>query len=521
MIAGLAARVTRNSRLHRLHESSLIFLVLLFLFLQTGCSSEGGVVGSGISSVQGNVIDVQLEMDTLAAGAGGTEDDLVPVVVSIDGTGLQTAIDSDGYFSLEGSFAGAVTVRFSDPNDGESLGTFDTEVASGATVFLRDVEIRRDLNLEQAVIVHEPLDLNAAGMIRDLDCAGGKIVFIDDSTQGNLFTLRLNAATELLDSNGQARNCADLEPGAEILLEEGVLNLDDGIIDAVKLIADSRRRPRAQAQFEVLRGGTVLSVNCDNRLVYFMDTELHDLVRLELTSATRLVCATEESCSCGSIRAGEIIEVHATRHIARAGQLIASEVLIEPNPAAFIQRVVTGDVASIDCEAGLATILDVRLTRRQAASSVVGGPQFEVALSPDTQYLCGARNPRPCGCENVVQGSRVELQAKIPLSAGQPVALRVTVVANPFISMPGEIVSVDCDNGELVIQRALGELMRANLSADTTIHHGQNEHLSCSDLQLGQTVIIQGALVFGGSTMPIIHAAEVSVRHSSTMGDDR
>jgi hypothetical protein len=489
------------------------FAVLLLLGL-TGCSSEGGVVGSGISSVQGNVIDVQLDTGSEGEGGGGSGaagNGVVPVLVSIDDTQLETLTDVDGQFSLDGDFSGTVTVRFKNPNDGESLGTLSLEVAPGATVFLRDVEIRRDLDLADAVMVGAPLQLNLAGTVSETDCANGVVVVVDDTVQRKAFTLRLNAATDLVDSKDNLLGCADLVRGAAVVLEEGILDLEDRSITAVRLVLEPGKRPVLRTEIQVARRGVVLRAECERgSVIYIVDSQLQDLVRVELTPATRLACVNEISCSCNDLRFGKVVEVRGVRRLAHAGTLVAEDVLVKPNPAQVLSRVLTADIADIDCAAMTALIIDVQLADPLLGETPADLPPVEVQLSPETKYLCGNRHPRECACDDLGRRYRVKLEAQIPLNGGPFRVLTVTVVAEPRISVRGEVVAINCHSGRIEIRSGFGKRLLVRISPQTVIHHVNDEMLSCYDLAINRTVSVAGAFLDRpGLALPVILADEI------------
>ena len=355
------SRLTRDEQMPVMDFAKAGWLpcvLLLFLWGLAGCSSEGGVVGSGISSLQGNVIEVQLavEDDDAAAdgeGAGASVGDLDTVLVSIDDTDLETLTDVDGFFSLDGDFSGAVTVRFKNPDDGELFGTFPLDIAPGATVFLRDVEIRLDLDLDEPVIVNEPLHMNLAGTLSEIDCANGVLLVSGDPPGNSQFTLLVSADTELVDTEDVPLDCSDLTLGENVILEEGVVSLSDRTIDAVRLVADPEGRPPSRMEIRVRRRGVVLRAECEHgQVIHIADTKHHDLVRVEIVPETRLTCPNIQACGCDDIAFGDVAEVWGVRQLVRADSLVAEEIKVEPNPDQFVRRVLTGDIKSITVRAG-------------------------------------------------------------------------------------------------------------------------------------------------------------------------
>jgi len=416
-------------------------VLILLLWGITGCSSEGGVVGSGISSLQGNVIDVQLAVEDDAAaadgeGAGGLEGDLDTVLVSIDETDLETLTDVDGFFSLDGSFSGAVTVRFRNPDDGELLGTFPLDIAPGATVFLRDVEIRLDLDLDDSVIVSEPLHLNLAGTVSEIDCANGVMLVSGDPPGNSQFTLHVTADTELVDSKDNPLSCSDLMLGENVVLEEGIVSLADRSIQAVKLVADPEGPPPRRTEIKVRRRGVVLRAECERgQVIYIADTKHHDLVRVEITPETRLTCPNIQACGCDDIAFGDVAEVWGVRQLVHADSLVAEEIRFEPNPDQFVRRVLTGDIRNIDCTGGTATIVDVHLADALLGERLPDLLPVEVKLLPETTYRCGNGMGHSCRCEDIGARYRVEIEALIPIDGGPIQTLNVKVMGRPRIHL--------------------------------------------------------------------------------------
>lgn len=509
-----AARQDGHCR--RLAVFPLLALLLLFLSV-IGCSSEGGVVGTGISSLQGNVIDVQLDGGTSGFGGGsGGSAGTVPVLVSIDGTELETTTDVDGYFALSGALSGAVTVRFSDLQNRELLGTLVVEIAPGATVFLRDVEIRRDLEIEQPVIVGEPLHLNLAGTLSDVDCGGGTVAVTTDPPQRKAFMLRLTAATELVDTRSKPLGCTDLVRGNGALLEEGLVDPGELGIRVVRLVVSSGKHPPRQDEIRVVRRGVVLRTECTRgRLMHLLDSRLDDLVRVELGEMTRLDWQGHQRCTCADIRLGHFAEVRGVRRLARPDSIVAERVYLEDNPAPFLERTVTADVATIDCAAGAAKLLDVRLADPMIGELPSDLPLMDVTLLPTTVYLCGGRNPHPCACEDVGRRYRVELDARVPLAGGSLLARVVRVIAAPRASLQGDVQSIDCQHGWTVVRTRAGDRVAVKMSAATRIRDGTRVPVSCLEVAPGQAVRVGGtALERSDLVTPAILADEILVESS-------
>src|SRR2546422_9392214 len=94
-------------------------VLLLGAAVCLSCTSGGGPVGTGISSISGNVVDVQTDMG--AAASSGSAAALPRIQVSIDGLpDVSTMADAIGNFELSGDFTGTITLRFTVPEFMES-----------------------------------------------------------------------------------------------------------------------------------------------------------------------------------------------------------------------------------------------------------------------------------------------------------------------------------------------------------------------------------------------------------------
>jgi hypothetical protein len=177
-------------------RSLLAALVLASLL---GCGADGGVGGTGISAISGNV--------TLEEGTGtGGRTDVEGIAVGIRGTSLSTSTNRLGWFELSGEFDGHVTVEFTE-RDG-TINQIGVEVPSGGELSLRNIRLaqgqalaeRIDVDFEAVVVAHAVCD----GPLGTLE--------VSDRNSRNAFPVLVNGATRYESSRGcpEEPTCADL-----------------------------------------------------------------------------------------------------------------------------------------------------------------------------------------------------------------------------------------------------------------------------------------------------------------------
>jgi hypothetical protein len=466
-------------------------------------SGEGGVVGSGISSiVQGNVIEVR----QAEAADGAT---IPTLIVSVDeAPGIETTTDDAGSFLLAGEFAGQVTIRFRDRATDESLGTLGLDIALGSTVVLRDVEIRRDLDVP--VQLPPPLQLNLDGRVIEVDCAGAAVRVADEAAARNLFTLRLGHSTEIVEPDDTPRSCSDIRPGDPIRVEEGVVNLEDALIDAVKVrIAATEPTPEI---IRVRRRGIVLRLQCGNNpRVSFQDSERTDIVRAVLSAETEIVCGTDrpQPCDCADMEIGDLIDVTGLRRLDGPEAILATRVQIQRNLEASFITTSAGDVERIDCGAEI-----LRVAVREPSDS----PRevtLALRLINETSYVCSGR--RTCTCEEIGAGDRVQIEARVFIDQQLlPEAIAVTVLASPQVTrLSGEAVGVDCALGELSLRTAGGAQVRVQLTRATVFEFEDQEPTTCVELaRLPRRLMLSGFVrTIGGER--VVVAATIRVERET------
>lgn len=140
-------------------------LGLVLLLAYAGCAADGGQRGTGISSFAGNVVAVD------RGGASPSGESTSGIIVTVEGTDLQTQTDGQGQFSLRGAFAGDTALRFTRAGDGLEA-RYSVNVPAGGTTTLRDVTLRTPSGEVAPTAVYVVFE----GRVVGLDCAMDRLV---------------------------------------------------------------------------------------------------------------------------------------------------------------------------------------------------------------------------------------------------------------------------------------------------------------------------------------------------------
>jgi hypothetical protein len=175
-----------------------------------GLAADGGVSGTGLSAITGNVSEITTGSDDLAG-----------IRVTIAGTTFTTVTDAAGAFSLTGAFEGPVTLVF-ERDDGVRAETM-VEVPSDGSVTLEDVTL--DPVAEEATPARRTTAF--PGTIARVDCGAGLLVVRTRGDEAREVTVHLDGAF-IHDGDGAAIDCAVLRTGDRVRVQ-GVL-LDDGTV---------------------------------------------------------------------------------------------------------------------------------------------------------------------------------------------------------------------------------------------------------------------------------------------------
>jgi hypothetical protein len=74
----------------------------------------------------------------------------------------------------------------------------------------------------------------------------------------------------------------------------------------------------------------------------------------------------------------------------------------------------------------------------------------------------------------------------------------------------GEVVSLDCGRGEILIEAQLGVRLRVAVSPETTIRQGNDDGLSCADARIGGALRVRGGLIDSPELLlPVVLADDV------------
>jgi hypothetical protein len=474
--------------------AALVALTLCFIGCGTSASSEGGIVGSGISSIQGNIVDVQIVPDAPGAPAqrdGGAEGSVVPTIaISIDEhPGTQTTTDAAGEFKLDGEFAGSITMRFRAAGDDDTLGTLVVEIGAGATVVLSDIEIRTDLPDEARVQVRPPLQINLFGSVTARDCDANRLEIEDESPGRNRFVLRLRADSEIVNADDSgALRCDQIGLGDRVTVVEGIVDREAVLIDTIKLRVQPVD-PLPPPVVRVRRRGIVLRTACARGFVYFQDRVPNDLVSARLTAETEITCgAQSRPCVCDEIEFGDVIDVVGTRRAQNARSIEVTQLHIARNPASTFVSTAAGDVVSIDCTTGT-----LRALVTEVFGDVVRPQELHVELSDATTYRCFGN--LACTCADVRARDRVVLELLVAVDQSTvPEAIEVVVVGAARLRLAGVIDAVDCAAGLLRVASDANPAapVELQLTRATEVTLADGSRTTCRSLAAGLRVGVSG-----------------------------
>lgn len=343
-----------------------------------GVSSDGGPVGTGIAaSVTGNVVAVVSDTSL-------TEDDataeLPAVSVSIDEVpDAATTTDADGNFTLDGGFAGALTLRF------RAAGVEATQaidVPAGALVVLEDI-----------VIAPGEIDAEAGrqvgflARVLDADCASGTLAVEDEHRPPRAFAVTLLDETRLVRRDGSLATCAALVPGRTVSID-GVFEPGSGtgdVLTALSVTIDAERGARSDVVEDVPVLGYVAAVRCAAGILTLSDASQR--TRLRLTAATTLTARDGGTLACADLAVGDRIAGLGRLRVRAPGAIEATRLVVATGSGAIDVRL-SGAVVGKDCAASVLQLDD--------GDAIVG-----VALGPETVVQ------PPLGCDEIPLGARV------------------------------------------------------------------------------------------------------------------
>ena len=306
---------------------------LLACALLAGCASEGGVTGSGISSVSGNVI--QVSEDAAAALP-------FPIRVTVAELPSATAVtDAAGAFALSGDFSGAITLEFVNAADGTAIGPLALEVPAGSSTVLENIEIRLAAPPPQRVRPRAIRQLDVFGTLdlAECDAAGGGVLLVrDDGRPARQFLITLTPETAIARRDGAPLACADLLGGRRPQVQvEGLLRAADLTIIAVQVTVGGPRpsRPPDELPRPERLQGVATTVACGRGIIEMTQLLEAERVRrtLRLDDATSVRCAGTPPvpCACADIAAGDGLAVSGILRPDRPGLVDAEVIVVTPS----------------------------------------------------------------------------------------------------------------------------------------------------------------------------------------------
>ena len=287
-------------------------VLLVATLLLWGCGgglgigiTDGGPVGTGISaSVVGNVVAVEdfeaveNTADLGSASATGEAPELEGLA-SVDGIDvslvefpdLATTTDTDGNFSIDGEFSGAVTLRFQTTD-------FETEqeldIPTGGVVVLSDIELDAD-----GVTAEAGRQILGAGRVREVNCAAGELRVED--RDGDRLDVTLIDDTEFL-RGGSAASCDDIRKRDDIAVEGLLDDLGGRGVTALRIVIGPDDSP-PQLERQVALRGNIIVIDCDAGGIAIHDGK--HLVRIRLPADAVIRTPQDRPLACEDLTLGD------------------------------------------------------------------------------------------------------------------------------------------------------------------------------------------------------------------------
>jgi hypothetical protein len=387
----------------------LRYLVLSMCIASLSCSSDGGPVGTGISStsaISGNVVDVQTA--TVTSSSSNALSALPPIQVSIDGLPNATTVaDSGGNFMLSGDFDGTLTVRFTVP---QFQVTQQLDVPAGSTVVLQDIELQPD-----GVVVQAARQLDFFGTVDLVDCTDGTLLIHDRRAGGMQFLVHLDDQTSFVDAAGEAQTCAAIRMGSPIAVEGSIAYATDRTITALTVTLAPMPPPPQRPQLDLRFSGTVAALDCSVGLVVVDDSIQRTAV--QLTAQTRLTGATGP-LTCPDLHLGDPVRGEGLINLRMPGVIVANQLVVTGPPNSGQPLRFVGFVDTIDCASGALQLHDDETT-------------IDVQLSPTT--VITRPNGQALMCADIHPGDRVEGLGRVAAAAsGTLDAVQLEVMRRGF-----------------------------------------------------------------------------------------
>jgi hypothetical protein len=384
----------------------LRYLALLVAVSCVGCASDGGPVGTGISSaISGNIVDV--ETDTATARKRAAAPPLPPIRVSIDGLpNATTMADDAGNFVLSGAFDGAVTLRFTVP---QYEVTQQLDVPAGSAVVLQDIELRPD-----GVGAQAARQLDFFGTVDLVDCTDGTLLIHERRAGGTQFLVHLDEQTSIENTAGTSQSCGAIRVGSTVAVEGSIAYATDRTITAlvVTIAPAPPGPPRQQVEVEFL--GIISALDCGAGFVVVDDSVQRTTVQL---TARTLLRAASGAFTCRDLRLGDPVRGEGQIDLRMPGIIVATQLVVTGAPTTGRPLRFVGVVAAIDCAAGTLQVRDDETT-------------VDVQLWSTT--VITRRNGQALACTDIQPGNRVQGAGQI--AADPPGTLDATQIT---VTRPG------------------------------------------------------------------------------------
>jgi hypothetical protein len=176
-----------------------------------GCAtSDGGVGGTGIATVRGNVLDPELTPVTLQQVAGNGAS-AAGITVQVRGTSVTDETDEAGVFELSGAIAGEITIDFMRDNHPVAV-TEHVIVPVDAEITLKDIALLDSVAAPEVIEVDNVIATVVDAPICNADGSGS---FMLRDEGGLTFAVEVTPETVITDTRG-ALDCADVTEESEV-----------------------------------------------------------------------------------------------------------------------------------------------------------------------------------------------------------------------------------------------------------------------------------------------------------------
>jgi hypothetical protein len=188
---------------------ALLALCVLLGTVASCATSDGGVGGTGIATVRGNVLDPELVHNLQNVGGNGAS--AAGIVVRVRDTSVSDETDDLGFFELAGEIAGEITIDFV-RDDHPIAATQPVVVPVDAEVTLKDITLLDDVAAPDVI----ELDNVIATVIAPPRCepdGSGSFLLRDDG--GFTFAVTITVDTVLTDTRGTIA-CAEVTEESQV-----------------------------------------------------------------------------------------------------------------------------------------------------------------------------------------------------------------------------------------------------------------------------------------------------------------